>query len=234
MLLKGGAMCLYIISFLLVGSIVFPNNQSYSQMPEFYRDGKSFNWSLKQLPPNFKEAEDIASVYDKYYHIDLERSAIIQKDEFETTKQYKERLKSGIKPLTMIHAFTCYIEKKYDADMQVFKLGISLGGRSAFTRLTGRRTIVIGYYQVNRRPWAYGISFAFDHDAIQFVLKVPIKSAKFIKNDLNGLILCRPIKTELGGMDARYSYSYLVVNLLEVWIYNEKSGQILHKKRILG
>ena len=78
----------------------------------------------------------------------------------------------------------------------------------------------------------------FSGEVILFKIKVPIEKAKEIKYELRSLIICRPTQAEsdcyLSGRQTSYFYSVVFVNLLEVWIFNKKTGEIYLKERLLG
>ena len=251
-------MYFYIISFLLVGSIGLHNSQCYSQMPDIYnKDAKSFNWALKQLPPNFKEAENIGTVYYKYNDMEEARKRRSEKEEFETTQQYKERIKREIKPIPfIIHSFVYSIDSEYDADRQLLNVTVNL---EKYNYLKNKRTIVLGVGKRTGKEFIeyrtdYGLSFPitenikkeiiynskgiFPGPAILFKIKVNIEKAKKIKDGLKSLIICRPFQTKhdcyLSGAETSYFYSVIIVNILEIWIYNVKTGEIMHKERLLG
>lgn len=121
-----------VIAFIIFFPVLGESSGKKASKVDAYLNG-SFDSSLSKLPHNFK-GHNIVKLYNGLS--EFVSDELDEKSEFETTKQYQNRIASGLrKPyygkcnLDSQIAFEIPLAKEYNADTQVFKAAIMPGTR---------------------------------------------------------------------------------------------------------
>lgn len=209
-----------------------------------------FQINVEKLPPNYR-GHDIVDLYDKL------AKKVGPKSEFETTAQYVARINSVA--TDGIYAFRIELDGpivgplfSYDADNQTLSMNIiphkfgwldlpssnvnqseELTGVGVRLRVTEKDEALYCISTYNRKAWPLTIS-----------VKATLQPdrARELMPTLGVLLISRLKKSEIGPLlvfESRHTgksnyvqKNCVNVELLEIWIYDTKSGEIIKKEKI--
>ncbi|MFZ3121943.1 MAG: hypothetical protein WA104_01040 [Thermodesulfovibrionales bacterium] len=230
----------------------------------------TFDTSAEKLPPNFNGH----NIEETYNLLKLKAS---KKGEYETTEEYKKRIaqinSENIYAFKIEDSRS--VQQTYYADSQLLRIEIETrpvdasadfyNKRESFIvkekRLTERSYIGTNAFGVSVRireiqSLQYGLALVNGkgeflngngHEIYQLGINISPDKAKFLKEKLAFLIICK-INSQYGpivfdGLDYSeptlsnpiklvYKINYLNVKALEIWAYNEQTGEIYLKEKI--
>lgn len=197
-----------------------------------------FNLDQKRLPPNY-HGMDAELIRERI----LARSRQAQKDEFETTEQFRQRIRrleaepfAGNLTTDSLLAFeVAQLTTAYDADNALMKVIAAPYKLRALPRAASLRTPPIiealAYMEfANSTDFGPTGSSGDEHPSIVESIKMDIPTARKAKESLRALAVVRlrsPYITERG-----YPPRSLYAELLEVWFYDLTSGEIYAKTKV--
>lgn len=172
-------------------------------------DTRPFDPGVKRLPANYQGIDPVV-LYTKL----MARRKVAQKDEFETTEQFRLRIQKeasapllGTITVDSIMAFRANgIEARYNADQEMMDVAVDPSRNFDWIQF------------VNPREGTFTER-----------IKMDIPTAKRTKPNLHAIVVSRLKLPYI--LDRPYRDQVITAEILEVWFYDFATGQVLIKKK---
>lgn len=216
----------------VIQPIPSPSKITSDKITQCFSENK-IDINSKKLEPNY-HGNDLILIFDE-----ISRRAHLEKDEFETTKQFNERIEiTNKKPLMGNIYYSSNIalvdkgEFKYDADRERMSVSFNIDSRIDWSPSCTESTSYYkseGYYTLSSEQ-SRNNQF-YNSDYLSF--RIPIEIAKRKKTNLRLLFIgsITPTNKKMAELFSANDLSKMLhLKLKDVWVYDISTGEILAKK----
>jgi hypothetical protein len=228
-------MFLGVLGLSLCASAQPSTQESKPSTPVFSKE--PLDLKLTQLPPHYM-GNDPTHIVRALRELHGDSAPV--KDEWESTAAFQERVNNRVKnapttpvvgKLTLGSVFASQTPStfSYDADAQAFNVNFhyfvlgSMGNHPVPGQLGAR-------HRLGRPNAAMGVQFDGN---LRGFLPMDVATAQAVKQNLRILVVYEVIEPHIAHTRDSSRGPFIPANLLEIWCYNEQSGEVYRKAKIM-